>query len=111
MRSRLEARFARYLDITGATWVYEPRAYGDQTGDYLPDFEIRERGHRVFVEVKPTTDPEILEKAMGRMEVIWSSEPAVSLMIVIGESDRALLGDGGHWQVVDYPWAEVARVA
>lgn len=111
MRSRLEARFARYLDMTNATWVYEPRAYGDVTGQYLPDFEIQQRGHRVFIEVKPTPDPDVLEEAMQRMERVWSSEPDASLMVVIGESDRALLGDGGHWQVVDYPWAEVARVS
>lgn len=111
MRSRLEARFARYLDLTKATWIYEPRAYASQDGDYLPDFLVQERGHNVFVEVKPLPDPDVLEPAMTRMEIIWASEPEASLLIVIGESHRALLGDGGHWATVDYPWTEVARVA
>ena len=32
-------------------------------------------------------------------------------LMVMGDNGRALLGDGGHWSVVDYPWTEVARVA
>ena len=111
MRSRLEARFARYLDMTNADWVYEPRAYASEDGDYLPDFEIIQRGHHVFIEVKPTSDADVLEVAMRKMERIWASAPDASLLIVIGDNGRALLGDGGHWSVVDYPWTEVARVA
>lgn len=108
MRSRLEARFARYLDVTGADWKYEPRAYADATGDYLPDFEVTERRHHVFIELKREMDPELIEnadvlaRAMQRMEVILESEPDASLMVVTG--DKALLRDDGRWQAIDYPW-------
>lgn len=108
MRSRLEARYARYLDLTGADWVYEPRAYASAEGDYLPDFQIIDRGHSVFVELKPPMDTEDmtsavrLERAMVRMEIIWASDPTASLMVVTG--DHAMVADAGHWQLVDYPW-------
>src|SRR3712207_2492916 len=40
MKSRLEARAAQWLDSApGVRWQYEPVAYADQTGQYLPDFE------------------------------------------------------------------------
>jgi|SRR6185436_8372936 len=109
MRSRNEARFAQYLDSTGVDWVYEPRAYGGTNGDYLPDFQLFERGHSLFVELKRPMDPEDmasaveLERAMERMEIIWQSEPDAALMLVTG--DHAILGEAGHWQgTVDYPW-------
>ena len=40
-RSRLEARWAVFLDAWGVSWKYEPEGYdlGDQ-GWYLPDFYI-----------------------------------------------------------------------
>ncbi len=110
MRSRLEARFARYLDATGVAWIYEPRAYGGTEGDYLPDFQVIERGHSVFIELKPPMDPETienadkLERAMERMEIIWESEPAASLMLVTGNHAIWAAGDDRRWVTTPYPW-------
>ena len=40
MRSRLEATVAEWLDGQGLVWKYEGPAYGNQDGQYLPDFQI-----------------------------------------------------------------------
>lgn len=87
MRSRLEATFAAMLDVASSenadiAWSYEPRAYAGVQGQYLPDFEIRVRGKvPVFIEVKPTI--ELAYLVMPRMAVIWESEPAALLMVVV----------------------------
>lgn len=61
MRSRLEARYAQWLDAQGLEWTYEPRCFASDDGQYLPDFQIdgvRVLGsvHPIFVEVKPNFD-------------------------------------------------------
>lgn len=60
MRSRLEARYAAWLDSKGIQWRYEPQCFGSDEGQYLPDFRLfgvtwmgLERP--LFVEVKPNT--------------------------------------------------------
>lgn len=74
MRSRLEARYAAFLgDRSG--WAYEPRAYADEHGQYLPDFQLLgdDDDPPAFVEVKPTR-----EAALGdidRVRPIFASEP------------------------------------
>ena len=47
-RSRLEARWAIFLDALDVEWVYEPAVEGVQ--GYLPDFQV---GDTWFIEVKP----------------------------------------------------------
>jgi len=55
-RSRLEARWAVFLDGLGLTWEYEPQGFDlGEDGPYLPDFRILE--WRCWVEIKPV-DPE-----------------------------------------------------
>lgn len=49
-RSRLEARWAVFLDGISLRWEYEPEGYQLPSGWYLPDFWLPDRG--VFVEVK-----------------------------------------------------------
>lgn len=97
MRSRLEARFAAYLDTDGAldegmTWTYEPRAYASQQGQYLPDFEVRGEGAtRLFVEVKPTIEAAYL--TLPRIAIIWRSDPSAWLMVVV-DGGLYLLAEG-----------------
>lgn len=60
MRSRLEAGFAAWLDKFHVKWQYEPRAYANENGQYLPDFELSGvpfmgQLAKLFIEVKPTT--------------------------------------------------------
>jgi hypothetical protein len=74
MRSRLEARVAGQLDGYGSLdWTYEPMAYADRRGQYLPDFKVKAPWfeHDVFVEVKPTE--EAATDVVRRMEIIRSS--------------------------------------
>jgi hypothetical protein len=51
-RSRLEARWAVFLDAAGIKWQYEPEGFNVNGRNYLPDFLLPEL--ETFVEVKPT---------------------------------------------------------
>lgn len=51
-RSRLEARWAVFLDTLGLRWEYEPQGFELRDGTrYLPDFYLPDQG--AFVEIKP----------------------------------------------------------
>lgn len=115
MRSRLEAWWAARLDRAGITWTYEPNAFADETGQYLPDFrwdETRgpERVKRVYLECKGRIGSlEALNGFLGRMEVIWSSEPEATLVLVEGHGERYYFGrvdpDGSkHWTEYEGDW-------
>jgi len=91
MRSRLEAGFAAWLDMIGdVEWAYEPAAYGDESGQYLPDFLLlnvliqqhhpRRPERKVFVEVKPKRQDDELLLSLAR--ILWSSEPQAFLLTV-----------------------------
>lgn len=83
MRSRLEARYAAVLDAFGLTWTYEPRAYANAAGQYLPDFELPadDLAPIQFIEVRPTLDRGML--ALTQMPVIWDSEPDAILVVTM----------------------------
>jgi hypothetical protein len=52
-RSRLEARWTKYLNTLGIKWIYEFEGYNiPLVGKYLPDFWLPELN--CFAEVKPT---------------------------------------------------------
>jgi hypothetical protein len=102
MRSRLEARFAQWLDADDLGWVYEPRAYGGRGGQYLPDFQIDGPSLSLwFVEVRPTVERAFL--ALARMQVIWESEPYADLMVATPE------GLWFHGNPVTRRWKVIAR--
>lgn len=87
MRSRLEARYAAWLDKAGATWTYEPCAFADGASQYLPDFRVDHvqlfaRDHTVYVEVKPTAEQAL--DAIDGMTPIWASEPDAILVVEAG---------------------------
>lgn len=82
MRSRLEAKWAAALDSLGLAWTYEPCAFADSRGQYLPDFQFEWNGRVQYLEVKGAiTDHEHIRH---RMEIIWSSEPDAHLSLVVG---------------------------
>lgn len=105
MRSRLEAGFAHWLDQVNFAWEYEPGAFGDGRGQYLPDFMLRDvpcmwtlSPATVYVEVKPWSkvsrwldndegDLTEFEREMRRMAVIWSSEPDAVLVLATNSPD------------------------
>jgi hypothetical protein len=88
MRSRLEARVAAFLDREHITWLYEPMAFADERGQYLPDFRIEGMTTvPLYVDVKgltPTNNE--LEATFVRMRIIWSSEPRVFLAVWAAEA-------------------------
>jgi hypothetical protein len=54
-RSRLEARWAVFLDALGTDWEYEPEGFELPGGKrYLPDFRVKCYGYRVFEEDSPS---------------------------------------------------------
>lgn len=55
-RSRLEARWAVFLDRLNITWEHEPDSFQTSAGAYLPDFKIElpdDPSHPYWLEVKP----------------------------------------------------------
>lgn len=79
MRSRLEAKVAAWFDHTGRDWEYEPRAFADERGQYLPDFVIqydKPRPHTTYLEIKGKIQDEAHRRQIQeRMEIVWSSDP------------------------------------
>lgn len=85
-RSRLEARFAVFLDALGVDWDYEIEGYNlPITGNYLPDFYLEngffpdERGHYtgpIWIEVK-NSYPSIQEINKLRELVTHTEIPGV----------------------------------
>lgn len=52
-RSRLEARYAVFLDHLGVLWQYEPEGFELTSGRYLPDFFLPAVNGGTWLEVKP----------------------------------------------------------
>lgn len=52
-RSRLEARYAVFLDALGVRWQYEPEGFQLPSGPYLPDFFLPEINGGTWLEIKP----------------------------------------------------------
>lgn len=69
-RSRLEARWAVFLDSLGIVWEYEPQGYtvGPDATPYLPDFWLPEM--KLWAEVKGQLDQPGLET------LIWAAGAA-----------------------------------
>ena len=83
MRSRLEARAAQFIDsIPNARWAYEPSAYADRHGQYLPDFELAGvLPSPLFIEVRGILAPQDVPALHLRMQIIWSSRPEAALAV------------------------------
>lgn len=105
MRSRLEARFAAFLDDMGYVWEYEPRAFASQAGQYLPDFWVSGtdgRGTRFSgwcVEVRPTIEKAL--EVLPRMQIVWDSNPEVRLVAIVpglGAFEARTGLDDGRWR-------------
>jgi hypothetical protein len=65
-RSRLEARWAVFLDAAGIRWEYEPEqylvSYRHRVRKWIPDFELPALGQ--FVEVKGMMRPDAFARTM-----------------------------------------------
>jgi hypothetical protein len=92
MRSRLEAGFAQWLDQEIMDWSHEPFAVASESGQYLPDFLVRNlyyvawgRVVPTFVEVKP--DSFSLASSEGNrllrsLSLVAESAPGSFLVVV-----------------------------
>lgn len=83
-RSRLEARWAVFMDRAGVVFEYEPEGFETEAGKYLPDFYLPE--HRIWLDIKP------------RIELV--SEYDRKRIIALGEAkqdERVLVIDGEPW--------------
>lgn len=81
MRSRLEARFAAWMDHRQWKWRYEPHAFASQRGQYLPDFLVTAQGKRFYIDIKPG-EQSITEGVLANGDIIRSSEPAARFGVV-----------------------------
>lgn len=129
MRSRLEAGFAAWLDWIGFEWEYEPQAFANAGGQYMPDFLLHDVVNTgrdcdtgpVYVEVKP--QPCETDRALrDRMAVIWDSEPLAACLLTWpmpgGGSDQVLLSQdeertphSAAWLPLRRGWVEKSGVA
>lgn len=101
MRSRLEARYAAFLDGYGIHWEYEPDCFADETGQYLPDFritvDVNGKPHHRYIEIKPYITPEIVATAAPMMERIWSTDRSANLWILAPSEEHGFSWPHRAW--------------
>jgi len=68
-RSRLEARWAVYLDELGVCYEYEPEFFQLDSRNYLPDFWVKDDDSEeyLWLEIKPTYPTEIEIETMNEL--------------------------------------------
>lgn len=98
-RSRLEATWAAFFDLTGWKWKYEPH----DLEHWMPDFEISHenptfRDYPVLVEVKPTWEMfddvvDKIRKSGVDSAVFLANGPEMPTVTKIGGED--IMFDGG----------------
>lgn len=103
-RSRLEARWARFLDELDVKWEYEPQGYATDGEPYLCDFVIFAACGTLWAEVKPDwkTDPE----GIARWRRFAAQRPQPSRAVLLTGTpapELKLLVVGGTW---DEPWED-----
>ncbi len=101
-RSKLEVKFAWWLDDMGEQWRYEPRIYGPKGRGYLPDFEILGTDRPTFIEIKPTLA--LAERAKSKVSVIWEYEPRAVIVIATREHRTFFIGERGVWDSWQERW-------
>ena len=101
-RSRLESRWAVFLDALGVLWSYEAEGYElGAAGRYLPDFWLPAIG--CWLEIKGARpSPSEIRKAVGLAEL--AGRPVV---IFSGEIDARMVGGLAttRWFPDSYIWA------
>lgn len=92
-RSRLEARWAVFLDSLGVVWQYEPQGFDLGDGlTYLPDFYLpdfrsyaNETNPGWFLEIKPMIEPTDVEKEKARRLSVGVGQWPSCVVIVCGD--------------------------
>ena len=86
-RSTLEAKWARFFDLIGWIWVYEPFKLVHGEVSWVPDFVIT--GHNeqpIYCEVKPSKSPEEWYEIDKYSEALNLSENRYTCLLLLGES-------------------------
>lgn len=110
-RSRLEARWAIFLDRMRYKWVYEPEGFVLPSGPYLPDFELPEFG--MYLEIKGFCATEIEKKRCYELSQI--EKPVLLSEGNIGEETMTLYAidacdSGGGDYEVNAHWCDPCYV-
>lgn len=80
-RSRLEARWAIFMDRAGVAFEYEPEGFETEAGRYLPDFYLPEL--ELWLEIKP------------RIELL--NEYDIARLVAFGAENKILTLTGEPW--------------
>jgi hypothetical protein len=94
-RSRLEARFAVFLDELKVDFQYEHEGFEVAPGDYyLPDFYLP--ASDLYVEIKPsTTSDDEMDKAMDKMILLATKTDTNGCIVTDGNRNM----EWGFWQI------------
>jgi hypothetical protein len=106
-RSRLEARFACFLDSYGLVWDYEPLELRKYVPDFVVDFEFGP----TLVELKPAVRPLEFKPACRKITRSGWTGPAlvVGSQLSLAPDDRADLTMFGSLAAEDGEWSRVGR--
>jgi hypothetical protein len=104
-RSRLEADYARALDMSGQAWEYEPCTFRAGKRVWVPDFRL---GDGTYVELK-NQDLSADETAaqLRRIAVAFAAEPGATVRLVIWRAGEGAIlvftrkGKKGAWVVTE----------
>lgn len=103
-RSRLEARWAVFMDAARVRWEYEPEGYDLGGTRYLPDFWLPE--NRTFLEIKPARGEHVDEKPLAAVraggEMFRHGTSAQRRMVVAYGDPLAAESDRIYW--LGEPW-------
>lgn len=106
MRSKLEAKWAVFLDYLQIEYRYEPRVYSLKGNiGYLPDFYLPEQD--VFLEIKP--DKPLSDEDSNKIK-LFSIDEIIrpNLVVLFGEpsifQDTFFHVRGVRWEKVQWAW-------
>lgn len=100
MRSKLEARWAEFLDINKIHWIYESQGYDNQGLWYLPDFYLPE--YHAYLEVKGVMDELSEEKIRRLTRDVFATGRYVCVGYEVGDMEL-VTPYGGDYQTIKAP--------
>jgi hypothetical protein len=78
-RSRLEARWAVFMDALGVRWEFEPEGYDLDGERYLPDFWLPDL--RAFLEIKPKHDDLVVSDFSTDKTGLWDDSGRIVYVV------------------------------
>lgn len=91
MRSRLEAKFAGWLDKQGREWTYEQEAFATGQHQWLPDFSFFSETFKrqIVVDVKPAENFVTIELIIRAQRTTWANYPDHLVVICWPDPENA----------------------